>query len=201
MKKLDMLRCAIGAGLALAALTFGKPAAAEMIISDTSHHVRPTRLDFTGQIDPIGVFQAGFAGWGYFPIVPDGFISSLNDTFALEFGGLLVYNSDEFGVLYVDYDHTWWNVVPMGGVRWDFHLTRLISAFAKAKAGWGIGFGESLKVNGDEVDLDDGPAVDAINTFAWDFGVGCYIHLNESFAVRVETGAFSLLAAGISIAL
>jgi hypothetical protein len=200
VKEIKKVQWAIGAISAVAALTYVETAAAEMIIKDTAHHARPPRLDFTGQIDPFGVFQAGFAGWGYIPIVPDGFIPSLNDTFALEFGALLIYNSDEIGVLFVDYDHTWWNAIPMGGVRWDFHLTPLISAFAKAKAGWGIGFGESLTVDGEEVDLDE-TDVDPISSFAWDFGVGCYFHLSDSFAIRVETGVFSLLAAGVSIAL
>jgi hypothetical protein len=181
------------------ALCFGtvsllsEQASAEMIIKDTSSHERHSRIDFTGQLDPIFTFEAGLGGWFYMPIVPNGFIPSLNDTFGLEFGMLLLYSSTD----YYAYRHTWWNVVPMGGVRWDFHLTPMITTFAKVKLGWGIGFAEHAKRDG----FDDISVPGSVSYFAHDVGVGAYFNLSERFAFRVETGTASLIAAGVSIGL
>ncbi len=172
------------------------------IIKDSSSHARHSRLDFTGQIHPGAIFVLGLGGQVYLPIVPDGFIGSLNDTFGLEFGALWEYFSDSDTFGNNEWEQTWMGITPLGGVRWDFHLTRLVTVFSMVKLGYQIGFNKKFLVNGDEVESNTTlSTLSAISSFAINAGVGAYFHFSPNFALRVETGYRSLLAVGVSIAL
>jgi hypothetical protein len=166
---------------------------------DRSSHARRSRIDVTGNISPFGVFNAGIGTWVYLPIVPDGFIPSLNDTFGLEFGAYGQYFSDDLSWIGVDYEESWWAFTPLGGVRWDFHLTPGISVFAKGKLGYQIGFGRKVTVNGEEESYEG--TLDGISHFAVDAGVGAYFHFGQRVALRLEAGNYTIVSVGVSFAL
>lgn len=185
--------------LALAVVTVGvslaPSAEAEAVpfLRDRSSHERHSRLDLTAQFVPFGVWRVGLAGWLYLPIIPDGFIPSLNDTFGLEFGALGEYYDDS--TLLLNTTHSWWGLAPLGGVRWDFHITQGITVFAKGKAGYQLVFGEHYDLNGEPI------ANNQDHRFVFDAGAGAYFHFGPSVALRLEVGVLSFIAVGISVAL
>ncbi len=89
------------------------------------HHDRHQQLDIS-----LGLWVDSLnpAVWYALPLAEDGLISSLNDSFDLEFGGLFSYGSG-----------AWWNsqvysgLLLSGGVRWNFFLTDKWSALATLK--------------------------------------------------------------------
>lgn len=156
--------------------------AEEGIIKDASvHDVRPTKLDFTGSLGFIGDRDIGLAGWYSFPIVKDGFIPPLNDSFNLEFGAAVEYAWSNYGYFGYHCDYNYYGVTPMGGVRWDFYLTKAWTVFAKAKAG--IGY---------RVLKEDCPGFDDSGrggtTFVPDGGAGAFWNFSEGMGMRFEVG-------------
>ncbi len=165
-------------------------AAAQMTIKDASDHTadRPMKLDITGSLGFFGDFGVGVAGWVSMPIVPNGFIPPLNDSFYLEFGVATSY-------AWVDYafncDYNYFNLAPLGGVRWNFHLTDTWTVFAKAKIGVAYHFASA----------DCGPAFSTVDFsglhFATDTGVGAYWNFSPGMGMRFDLGSQGA-AAGLS---
>lgn len=114
----------------------------------------------------IGSYEAGFFGLGLggffgIPIVRDGFIPSLNESFHLEVGMItnIVFTSfGEFGYL-----------SPVGGVRWDFHILESFTAYAALRSGIALG-------------------IDIPTDFYFDTAVGGFWRFSQPVAVRFELG-------------
>ena len=183
---------ALALALAMAAAPVA-PASAQMTIKDSSAHPdRPTKLDFTGSFGFVGDNSVGLAGWVSIPLAPDGFIPPINDSFYLEFGTAVNYAWYTW-----DYSFTrscslsYTDLVPMAGVRWNFHLTEAWTVFAKLKGGVGYQFGRS-ECNGFTY-RDRGGL-----HFASDGGVGAYWNFSPGMGMRFDLG-YQGAAVGISI--
>jgi hypothetical protein len=101
-------------------------------IRDRSHHERPLMLSFFGAVMPeyaFGdvVYPIGYGGAVRFAVslFPDGFISSINDSFELELGANAFYGG-------------YYLVTPVVEVRWTFHFSERFSAYGKVGAGYNI---------------------------------------------------------------
>jgi len=196
-----LLCCALIAGATVLTPHTGQAAVKWNVTDKSVHTTRPTKLDVVGTIDFFGVFHTGIGAWYSVPVVPDGFIPGLNDSFVVEVGGLLEYWRYSSGFTSglggsIDCSQTWYRLSPMGGVRWDFFLTDDWTVFGKGKAGWSIGFADSgLECSGVGVTTNSKD----IHTLAVDLGVGAYWHFAENMALRLETGVNSIIAVGISM--
>ncbi len=156
-------------------------AAANMIIEGEGTTNRPMQLDVVGTAWVFGsVTWFGGAVWFGIPVVPQGFIPNVNDSFVVEFG----FFANFFIVNTPFQDYSYFGVVPAGGVRWDFFLTPQWSVFATGKIGvrWPV-FGDSL----------------AETSFAGMGTVGAYWHMSDEMYIRLETGNFGIAQVGISI--
>ena len=65
-----------------------------------------------------------------FPVLPQGFLPTVNDVFEIELGAYA-------HLWFADPTYVW--VTPVGGVRWDFWLTRSVDVYVTVKLGWAIG--------------------------------------------------------------
>jgi hypothetical protein len=175
--------------LAVLGLTLGPAGAAEMIIKDDSVHTdRPVKLDITGSVGFLGYNRIGLAGWVSMPIVPDGFIRPINDSFNLEFGATMDY---AFRTLGANCDYSYVDLAPMAGVRWDFYLTEAWTVFGKLKAGVGNQFG-GAECNG--IKYNDYSGLH----FVSDGGVGAFWNFSEGMGMRFDLGSQGI-AVGLSI--
>jgi hypothetical protein len=116
-------------------------------------------------------FGIGVGGLFGLPIVEDGFIPSLNESFHLEFG---LFTNIAFTELR---DFTW--LSPIGGVRWDWHIVQEFTAYAALRTGVAIGI--------DRADSD----------FYFDGLIGGFWRFSKPVAVRFELGG-GVLGSGIS---
>jgi hypothetical protein len=121
--------CALGLAFADA-----QPAAAEpdWIIKQPGDELRFADLGF-------GTLFDGHHGFGFtpgvslgIPVLEDGFIRGLNDSFFIEPG---LY----FGARFDDRRADYFWVVPEFGPRWNFHLTPRWDVFPALKVGWAFG--------------------------------------------------------------
>lgn len=153
-------------------------------IKDASPHARPQMISaFTG------LHYGHFAGYGFpmllggrysIPIVPDGFLPTINDEFGLEFG--LDLDITFLANRYAD------SVLLGFGVPadayWDFHFSAKFDAYAK------LGFVIGSVFNS------------GYDGFWWTFrsAVGLRLKLNDVMYFRAEVGYPALLA-GLGFAL
>ncbi len=119
-------------------------------------------------------FGLGFALRYTLPVVSDGFISKLNDSFEVEMGADFSYSwygyfGRNYGFLSL--------VIPAAEARWSFHFTKRWEAYAKA----GLGF----RWRNYDSPYGHGGALDWVYINA---GVGGLMHINDTFAVRAEIG-------------
>jgi hypothetical protein len=181
--------------VALLSFAAATPAHADTwsVLKDSStHDSRPQTLDLELIIGYLfGSYNHfGLGGWYGYPILPDGFIPKINDAFYIEAGAAVERFS--YGTSFVtSCNETWWRVSPAGGVRWQFNLTQDWSAFATAKAGFGIGFADS-------VDCGSVHLAGTANTsqFIFDTGLGAYWNFAENWRMRFDLGYYSSLAVG-----
>jgi hypothetical protein len=167
------------------ATTTTHPAAGEPdSIKDFSPHARPQMISaFTG------LHYGHFSGYGFpmliggrysIPIVPDGFLPTLNDEFGLEFG--LDMDFTFLADRYAD------SVLVGFGIPadayWDFHFSAKFDAYAKLGFVIGSVFNEGY------------------GGFWWTFrsAVGMRLKLNDVMYFRAEVGYPALLA-GLGFAL
>jgi hypothetical protein len=152
-------------------------------IKDTSVHARPQMVSiFTGL--HIGHFSGyGFplviGGRYYIPIVPDGFLPSINDEFGLEFG--LDLDFTFLSGVYSDSVLVGFGI-PADGV-WDFHFSPRFDAYGKL----GFVFGSVFN--------------SGYGGFWWTFrsAVGLRLKLNEALYFRAEVG-YPAIMAGLGFA-
>ena len=159
-------------------------------IKDSSvHESRSNKLDIVGHVQMLGSFNTGVGVWYSIPVVPDGFIPVLNDSFVIEFGGFLTYWDD----LTYGCDDNYFRISPLGGVRWDFMLTPEWTVFAVSKVGYHISTGRSV---------DCAPGYTGAraqrNGLTGEGGVGAYWNFSDGMGMRLEAGPFGVNA-GISI--
>lgn len=130
------------AGLGILALMLGHGAAAhagkiledeiepDWIIGESGPHERPQDLALMLSVWPDTL---GVGVWYGVPVLPNGFLKGLNDSFVLELGAVLgAYRS----AYYWSGSHTTiYAISPSAGGRWNFHLTRNATVFATLKVG------------------------------------------------------------------
>lgn len=152
--------------LLVACVALPGSALARDTLKDAGHHQRPQMLSvFSGF--HVGYYHGGLpvalSGRYYYPIVPDGFGSTINDEFGIEGGIDLLFqfgSSDHFGV-----------GLPVAGM-YDLHFSETFDAYAK------LGF--SL-----HIDKRARPYPYA--------AVGMRLRLNDSLFFRAEAGYPMLL--------
>lgn len=149
-------------------------------IRDSSFHARPQMVSvFTGflvnRFDSYG-FPFTIGGRYYFPIVPNGFIPSLNDEFGIE-GGL------DFLFLFGDQTYVGFGI-PIDAM-WDFHFSSRFDAYGKLGFLFGNVFGSGYRYGG----------------FWFDFrpAVGIRFKINDLIYFRAEAG-YPVIMAGLGFA-
>lgn len=169
----------LGALILATSMLAATPARArtEWIVDKTYKTERPTHLDFVGSAWPFGITRFGGAVWFGLPILEQGFIP-LNDVLDLEVGAFFVYISDDHGTASFDY----FAIGPMGGVRWGLDLTEDWQVFLTAKAGARLGIG-------------DNPGT----AFLLSFTLGALWEFSKSMYLRLETGNYGIIQAGVTI--
>ena len=192
------LRRMLVAGLIASSCLFVAPQTAEAkpdwIIKDTSiHESRDNKLDIVGHAWFFGATTIGAGVWYSIPVVPDGFLPMLNDSFAVEFGGFLTYWHDSITYGFGDCSYTYYRISPLAGVRWDFMLTPEWTVFGLAKMGFNYGFGSNF-----DCGAGNTAARPDISGITADGGVGAYWNFSQDMALRLEGGPFGLNV-GISI--
>ena len=140
------------------------------IIKSEGHHTRPYQLSVAlGLPEYWGV---GAMGWFTLPLVHDGFIPRVNDSFDLEFG--LIYGVNLWLGWYGFYGFGGappMFLTPLVAARWNFFLTGDWTVFAMVKLGVGIG----LNYPG-------------LTHFVGGFIVGGQYRLTKDMSLRLETG-------------
>lgn len=116
-------------------------------------------------------FAIGVGGRFTLPVVADGFIPDINDSFEIEIGADLVFGSYPLvNAGYIDL-----SLVPVEG-RWTFHFTPNLSAYAK------LGLGYTL-----EFSSYTGAAAYG-SRFYYNFAIGGMYNLTDKFGIRLEAG-------------
>jgi len=123
-----------------------------------------------------GWTTAGTPGVIYgIPIVGDGFIPPVNDSFYLQFGAFFpLYFGDPFAA----------GAIGGGGVRWNFHLTPQWDVFWTAMGGWEAG------LTGEHT-----------GELWYNTGAGAHFKFSEGVYLRLETGTYGYATVGLSIQL
>ncbi len=131
----------------------------EPIIRDNMSVERSLRADF---LSSVGDHVVGGAGWFVLPVLHDGFLPELNDSFDVELGGYVAWNfkSNESYVF----------IEPAVGVKWNFHLLDELTLYVGARTGLVIGLGA-------DIFEPDGGGI-----------LGLYWHLGEGVDLRFEGG-------------
>lgn len=127
----------------------------------------------------------GFGGRFYIPILHNGFISTVNDSFGIEFGADFSFHP-YFGGSFFNLD------VPVEA-RWNFHVFEKLEVYAKAGLGLSLIFGNY----GPYLGYYTGP-VGVLPRFVGN--VGLLYHLNKNVSLRAEVG-YPWAKIGIGIAL
>ncbi|MBN1770792.1 MAG: hypothetical protein JXB32_05990 [Deltaproteobacteria bacterium] len=110
-----------------------------------------------------------------FPIVPDGAIEYLNESFALELGVGYQFYLDDSG----NFHRVGFPVL----VRWDFHLTTLWTVYGALGVAAGLPLGRA------------NPSVFWYHGYVWPIAaVGAFLHLGDVFSLRFEAGSLGVLA-------
>ncbi len=99
------------------------PVHAETVIKEDATH--PGDFSLYGII---GWNRAGAGMQWAIPVAPKGFIPRVNDAFFVEFGV-------EFGVWSPYWSYGWVGVSPIGGVRYQFYITKVFAPFVAVKGG------------------------------------------------------------------
>ncbi len=143
-----------------------------LIIHDQESVTRPQRIDIVGQLHRNSL---GGALWYSLPLIHEGFIKELNDSFHLELGVITSY------ILLTDHYAAFFGI-PAVGVRWDFHLTQEWTLFAISKVGWMLGL-----TRNPEYPLYPYPSL------------GAYWQTQNGLNLRLETSHEGLAQVGISL--
>jgi len=146
-------------------------------IRDTGSHQRSSKLSFFGILPWWYGFGIGAGARYELPLVHDGFISTLNDSVELEFGGDVWYAGFEGGYTGL--------MIPVEG-KWSFHLTPRLAVYGKVGLGLSFFFWSSSFSNNSATRLHLNGAT------------GALFQLNDSLWLRGELG-YSGLKFGVSL--
>jgi len=117
----------------------GSSSGSSSIIKDRSRHRRPHMISPMLNVPWFYGFGVG-AGVRYtLPVVHDGFLTKVNDSFELEFG--LDYVWRRWGTLAGFGNLNYHSIIIPVEARWTFHILPNFSAYAKAGLGIEINFG------------------------------------------------------------
>lgn len=148
---------------------------------DTGTHERPQMLSLFG-ILPWGYgFGFGAAARYGIPILHDGFIPSLNDSFGVEFGADFWFASYSYGYLGANYSYGYKGLLLPVEAMWSLHFTPQLSAYAKLGLGWNFYFWNDSVNNG----LSG-------SGFWWNGAWGVNYQLKEKLWLRGELGITGL---------
>lgn len=151
----------------------------ELIVEDNAKH-KAAELSVYARIGSQGAFGPGVQL--AVPVVPRGFIDSLNDAFFLEFGVDFMW----VNLILPGFSTSpYLEIAPMGGVKWVFYITPAFEAFTSIKGGAHVS--------------SDSSQAGAMTTplFEWTFGGN--VRLSRQFAIRFEVG-YPAVRIGLSIA-
>ena len=140
------------------------------IIQDNVSLERDMRFDILGSVSNHVV---GGAGWFVMPVLHDGFVPGLNDSFDLELGGYVAW--------YFKGDADYLFLEPAAGVKWNFHILEELTAYVGARTGLVIGLGA-------DIFEPDGGGI-----------AGIYWHLGQGVDLRVELGYRHVGRAGVQL--
>lgn len=120
-------------------------------------------------------FGMGAAARYTLPVVHEGFIPALNDSFELEFGGDLWFGGNSaFSYTAIG--------IP-AEARWTFHLTDRLDAYAKLGLGWVLAFANA-----------SGFGTYDVGGFYATGGPGVAYRVGDAVSLRAEVGNFGLRA-------
>lgn len=159
----------------------GKPGG----LFDTSPQERSAKLSLFGILPWRYGFGIGAGARYELPIVPEGFIPKLNDSFELEFGGDIWYGS--WGYLGGGYSYIGIGL-PVEG-RWTFHFSSKFAAYAKVGLGWYFHFWNE--------DIGGSSAFSTGGLY-WNTATGVLYQLSDSLWLRGEVG-YTGLKLGVSL--
>jgi hypothetical protein len=154
------------------------------LLDKSTGHVRHPMLSFFvgvpfsyyGYGGYVSAFSLGIGARFYIPIVSDGFLPMLNDSFGIEFGA-------DTSILFGAYGYgTGFAFSIPAEVRWNFHIFPKLEAYAKVGVGVGFYFGNYV-----------------YPYFVPVANVGVLFHLSKTIALRAEVG-YPAVKIGIGIA-
>ena len=132
---------------------------------DATPHTRASQIAVWGDLDWGGI---GIGGRYNMPLVADGFLPELNDSFELEFGPDIYFSTWGLCGLYVC---SGLRLDLLAEGRWTFHLWPNLAAYAKLSVGPSIWLGSYSNV-----------------AFHFNIGPGIIYQLNDKMDVRAEVG-------------
>ena len=112
------------AGLVCMCMPAGAGAEVKPIIRDNMSVERSLRADF---LTSVGNHVVGGAGWFVLPVMHDGFLPGINDSFDVELGGYVVW--------YFRNDTSYVFIEPAAGVKWNFHVLDELTLYVGARTG------------------------------------------------------------------
>jgi hypothetical protein len=178
------MRSTLAAGLLLCATTMATVAAATEhgapnSITDASVHTRQTDLSLLLWLPYYYGYGIGVEGRFEFPVVPDGFIPSINDEFSLEpsLGIASTRYSVSGGAVSIV------NFAPALYGNWSFNFSTPFRAYVAL----GLGYNFASYPPGNYPGY--GPAY-----FYWDLGLGIFYKFNRDVGFRAEIGSQGLKA-------
>ena len=140
------------------------------IIRDNMSVERSLRADFLGSV---GNHLVGGAGWFVVPVLHDGFLPGVNDSFDVEVGGYVAW--------YFKSDASYVFIEPAAGVKWNFHVLNELTLYVGARTGVVVGLGA-------DIFEPDGGGI-----------VGLYWHLAEDVDLRLEAAYAHVGRAGAQV--
>ncbi len=149
-------------------------------IRDTGEHTRPLALSAMAYLPWYYGFGIGVNARLEIPIVPDGFISAINDQVSLEPSLGLGYRSYGLGA-YSD-NLTFFDITPALYGMWSFHITPKFRPYGAI----GLGYDIAIWLNEDDL-VGAGNA--RTSYFYWDLAAGLFYNFSEHLAFRGELGS------------
>lgn len=167
--------------------------AREGAIRDTSQHQRPMDLSLMAYVPWWWGVGIGVNARFEIPVVPDGFIPSINDQFSIEPSLSFGYRRP-YGTFIYDNEPHYVDIAPAVYATWSFHITPKFRPYAAIGLGYNIGIWTNKP---DDLPGYSWRSVDK-NYFYFDTAVGLFYNFNKSVAFRGELGAQGPKA-GVSI--
>jgi len=137
-----------------------------MIIKGQACHAREMQLSGMLELGFNYTMKLGSRRVAY-PIMPQGFLPMLNDSFYLEGELALQYHWYSVGFASASFG----NIQPLVGGRWNFYLTPDWTVFSAMKIGFNVGLANNVGAS-----------------FAWEWTAGAFWNFSKSMALRMEFG-------------